>query len=53
MQRALEFLREHNEIAFATSEGNLPRLRIFQIKYKPQGKHIKKANNYLNVCLND
>ena len=24
MQRALEFLREHNEIAFATSEGNLP-----------------------------
>jgi uncharacterized pyridoxamine 5'-phosphate oxidase family protein len=31
MQRALEFLREHNEIAFATSEGNLPRLRIFQI----------------------
>ena len=31
MQRALEFLRKHNEIAFATSEGNLPRLRIFQI----------------------
>ena len=31
MQRALEFLSEHNEIAFATCEGNLPRLRIFQI----------------------
>lgn len=31
MQQALEFLREHNEVAFATSEGNLPRLRIFQI----------------------
>ena len=31
MQTALEFLKEHNEIAFATCEGNLPKLRIFQI----------------------
>ena len=31
LQEALDFLRDHNEIAFATSEGNLPKLRIFQI----------------------
>ncbi|MBQ7461350.1 MAG: pyridoxamine 5'-phosphate oxidase family protein [Bacteroidaceae bacterium] len=31
MHTALEFLKEHNEIAFATCEGNLPKLRIFQI----------------------
>ena len=31
MERALSFLRDHKEIALATSEGNLPKLRIFQI----------------------
>ena len=31
LHTALEFLKEHNEIAFATCEGNLPKLRIFQI----------------------
>ena len=31
LQTALDFLKEHNEIAFATCEGNLPKLRIFQI----------------------
>lgn len=31
MQRALDFLRNHKEIALATCEGNLPKLRIFQI----------------------
>ena len=31
LQKALDFLKEHNEIAFATCEGNLPKLRIFQI----------------------
>ena len=31
MQTALDFLKVHNEIAFATCEGNLPKLRIFQI----------------------
>ena len=31
LQKALDFLRDHNEIAFATCEGNLPNLRIFQI----------------------
>ena len=31
LQTALDFLKVHNEIAFATCEGNLPKLRIFQI----------------------
>ena len=31
MKRALDFLRNHVEIAFATCEGNRPRIRIFQI----------------------
>ena len=33
MKRALDFLRNHVEIAFATCEGNRPRIRIFQIMY--------------------
>lgn len=39
MQKALDFLCSHNEIAFATSEGNLPKLRMFQI--------MKQENNLL------
>ena len=31
IQQALQFLHDHNEIAFATSDGNLPKIRIFQI----------------------
>ena len=31
LQTALQFLRDHNEIAFATCEGNLPNIRVFQI----------------------
>ena len=31
LQKALQFLQDHNEIAFATCEGNLPKLRVFQI----------------------
>ena len=31
MQRALDFLKNHVEIAFATCDGNRPRIRIFQI----------------------
>lgn len=31
MERALDFLRDHKEIALATCEGNLPKMRIFQI----------------------
>ena len=29
--KAIQFLKDHKEIALATSEGNLPKLRIFQI----------------------
>ena len=31
MKRALRFLSQHNEVSFATSDGNLPKIRIFQI----------------------
>ena len=31
LEQALLFLKEHKEIALATCEGNLPKLRIFQI----------------------
>ena len=31
LQKALQFLKDHNEIALATSQGNLPKLRMFQI----------------------
>ena len=39
MQKALFFLRKHNEVAFATSDGHLPKLRMFQI--------MKQENNIL------
>ena len=29
--KAIQFLKDHKEITLATSEGNLPKLRIFQI----------------------
>ena len=31
IQKALDFIREHNEVAFATCDGNLPKVRVFQI----------------------
>ena len=31
MQQALQFLHDHNEVAFATSDGHLPKIRMFQI----------------------
>ena len=30
MERALQFLRNHKDVALATSEDNIPKLRIFQ-----------------------
>ena len=39
LKKAFDFLRNHNEIAFATCEGNLPKLRMFQI--------MKQENNLL------
>ncbi len=29
--KAIQFLKEHKEIALATCEGNLPKLRVFQV----------------------
>ncbi len=31
MEKALEFLRDHVEVAFATCEGDRPKIRVFQI----------------------
>ena len=31
MERALQFLHSHKDVALATSEGNIPRLRIFRV----------------------
>jgi uncharacterized pyridoxamine 5'-phosphate oxidase family protein len=31
MERALQFLRSHKDVALATSEGNIPKLRIFRV----------------------
>ena len=31
MERALQFLRNHKDVALATSEGDIPKLRIFQV----------------------
>ena len=31
MERALQFLRSHKDVALATSEDNIPKLRIFQV----------------------
>ena len=31
LQKALDFLQEHKDVAFATCEGNLPKVRVFQI----------------------
>ena len=30
-EKAIQFLKDHKVVAFATSEGNFPKLRIFQI----------------------
>jgi len=44
MERALQFLRNHNEVAFATSEGHLPKLRMFQIM-KQEGNTLYFATS--------
>ena len=36
--KAIQFLKDHKEIALATCEGNLPKLRIFQIM--KQERHV-------------
>ncbi len=37
-EKAIQFLKDHKEVAFATSEGNFPKLRIFQIM--KQEEHV-------------
>ena len=44
MQTALEFLKTHKEVALATSEGNLPQLRAFQIM-KAEGNRLYFATS--------
>ena len=34
MERALQFLRNHKDVALATSEGDIPKLRIFQVIHR-------------------
>ena len=44
MEQALSFLRNHREIALATSEGNLPKMRIFQMM-KQEGHRLYFATS--------
>ena len=46
LQTALRFLDEHKEITLATCEGNLPKLRVFQVM-KREGNTIE----YSDVCI--
>ena len=43
MERALQFLRSHKDVALATSEGNIPELRIFRVM-KQEGNVLYFAN---------
>lgn len=44
MQKALDFLRNHKDVALATCEGNLPKLRVFQIM-KQEGNVLHFATS--------
>ena len=48
MQQALQFLQDHNEIAFATCEGNLPKIRMFQIMNLIH-IHFMKLHEIVNI----
>ena len=48
MQIALDFLSLHKEVAFATSEGNRPKIRLFQIVYKQL-----QENPYVEILAMD
>ena len=50
MERALDFLRKHVEVAFATCEGNRPKIRVFQIM-KMEGTDLYFATSPVKeVC---
>ena len=38
LEKAIQFFRDHKEVALATCEGNLPKLRIFQVM--KQERHV-------------
>ena len=40
IQTALRFLDEHKEITLATCEGNLPKLRVFQVMKREGNMHF-------------
>ena len=50
LQTALRFLDEHKEITLATCEGNLPKLRVFQVM-KREGNMLYFATSPENVEL--
>ena len=52
MRRALDFLRDHKEIALATCEGNLPKLRIFQIM-KQEGNVLYFATSAVKAVWHE
>ena len=46
MERALQFLRNHKDVALATSEDNIPKLRIFQVmKQEGNWRELRKNPN--------
>ena len=50
MEKALDFLRKHVEVAFATCEGNRPKIRVFQIM-KMEGTDLYFATSPVKeVC---
>ena len=44
LQKALNYLKKHNEIALATCQGNLPKLRMFQVM-KQEGNMLYFATS--------
>ncbi len=44
MNKALDFLKENREVAFATSENNIPKIRVFQIMWQ-EGKELYFATS--------
>ena len=52
MERALQFLRQHKEVSLATCEGNLPKLRMFQIM-KQEGNLLYFATSEKKAVWNE
>lgn len=52
MERALQFLRQHKEVTLATCEGNLPKLRMFQIM-KQEGNLLYFATSEKKAVWNE